>query len=137
MQFASQYPLKNFSETLIRSHFLQFCCSDFFFFPTGFIFNNCGGTSFHGPRQYECNRTYTDQKQFVRVIGKGEGKLEGVQVWRVPKTALYRCGVVINCSQITVYHLFELFLWKVICSWLMARTERDVVLILTLVSICN
>uniref|UniRef100_A0A8C8ASE1 Tyrosine-protein kinase receptor n=1 Tax=Otus sunia TaxID=257818 RepID=A0A8C8ASE1_9STRI len=51
-------------------------------------FTTCGASGPHGPTQAQCDSAYKDSN--VSVTVEKEGRLRGVQVWRVPATNRYR-----------------------------------------------
>lgn len=51
-------------------------------------FTTCGASGPHGPTQAQCDSAYKNSNVSV-TVGK-EGRLRGVQVWRVPATNQYR-----------------------------------------------
>ncbi|NXM72898.1 ALK kinase, partial [Serilophus lunatus] len=51
-------------------------------------FTTCGASGPHGPTQAQCDSAYKDTN--VSVTVEKEGRLRGVQVWRVPATNRYR-----------------------------------------------
>uniref|UniRef100_A0A663EDM2 receptor protein-tyrosine kinase n=1 Tax=Aquila chrysaetos chrysaetos TaxID=223781 RepID=A0A663EDM2_AQUCH len=51
-------------------------------------FTTCGASGPHGPTQAQCDSAYKNSN--VSVTVKKEGRLRGVQVWRVPATNRYR-----------------------------------------------
>eukprot|EP00076_Gallus_gallus_P009771 XP_004941681.1 leukocyte tyrosine kinase receptor [Gallus gallus] len=51
-------------------------------------FSTCGASGPHGPTQAQCDNAYRGSN--VSVIVEKEGRLRGVQVWRVPATNRYR-----------------------------------------------
>ncbi|XP_040925006.1 tyrosine-protein kinase receptor isoform X2 [Betta splendens] len=51
------------------------------------LFNSCGASGPHGPTQAQCDSTYRNKNVSV-TVGK-EGRLKGVQAWRVPATDRY------------------------------------------------
>ncbi|XP_064514145.1 leukocyte tyrosine kinase receptor [Pseudopipra pipra] len=51
-------------------------------------FSTCGASGPHGPTQAQCDSTYKNSS--VTVTVEKEGRLRGVQVWRVPATNRYR-----------------------------------------------
>lgn len=53
-------------------------------------FSTCGASGPHGPTQAQCDSAYKNSN--VSVTVEKEGRLRGVQVWRVPATNRYRWG---------------------------------------------
>ncbi|XP_037993377.1 leukocyte tyrosine kinase receptor isoform X1 [Motacilla alba alba] len=51
-------------------------------------FSTCGASGPHGPTQAQCDSAYKNSN--VSVTVEKEGRLRGVQVWRVPATNRYR-----------------------------------------------
>uniref|UniRef100_A0A8B9QSS9 Tyrosine-protein kinase receptor n=1 Tax=Anas platyrhynchos TaxID=8839 RepID=A0A8B9QSS9_ANAPL len=51
-------------------------------------FTTCGASGPHGPTQAQCDNAYKNSN--VSVTVEKEGRLRGVQVWRVPATNRYR-----------------------------------------------
>ncbi|OXB82280.1 UNVERIFIED_CONTAM: hypothetical protein H355_007977 [Colinus virginianus] len=51
-------------------------------------FSTCGASGPHGPTQAQCDNAYKGSN--VSVVVEKEGRLRGVQVWRVPATNRYR-----------------------------------------------
>lgn len=96
-------------------------------------FSTCGASGPHGPTQAQCDSAYKNSN--VSVTVEKEGRLRGVQVWRVPATNRYRWASVCaggtatsNCFLFVKFQQAQV--WDIL-YWLRGEDSEEIGMIAT------